>query len=132
MVMLGLPLLLGPVMNAETAVPDAWTSPPVITTVALPVPLKPADDARIPPPVPVFNTCPPDIVTWEPLDAVAVALADTVLAAPVEVSVPAPMFTVESPPLAVLVTVTAESVEVIDWTLVTLTASSGFTGPMID
>ncbi|MGJ7499509.1 hypothetical protein ACSFBF_04030 [Variovorax sp. ZT5P49] len=132
MVMLAVPVWLGPVICDLTAAPDAWTVPPVITTVALPVPLTPAVDAMIPFPVPVFKTCPPVSVTWAPLLELAPAFADTVAAVPVEVSVPAPMFTEASPPVALLFTVTAEPVAVIDWTSVTLTVSSGFTGPRID
>lgn len=56
--------------------------PPVIVTVALPVPETPAAAAMSPEPVPVFKICPPANVTKA---LPAPALADTVLALPLAV-----------------------------------------------
>lgn len=129
MLMLDVPVWLGPEIVVDTAVPEVWTVPPAITIVALPVPVGPAVDAAIPVPVPVFNTCPPVSVTWAFLAPLLLALTEMVLAAPVDVIVPPSMLTEASPPIAPLVTVTAEPEEVTELTLITLMLSSGLTGP---
>jgi hypothetical protein len=116
-------------MDAYTAALEVSTTPPVMSTVAFPVEMRPPTAAVIPVPVPVLEICPPASVTRLPLEATLLAVAATVAAVPVVVSAPPLMSTVASPPMPELVTVTAEPVVVIALMFATWTVSSGFTGP---